>query len=107
MTKRRLKLTHPGDILLEEFMRPVGLSAFGLAKSLHVALRRVNEIVRDKRAISPEIVILLSAYFGTSEGHWINLQTHYDLSVAWSKVARHAARIVPHPHDANGRLRRI
>ena len=55
-------------------MEPVGLSAYALAKALDVPLPRVNDIVREKRSISPEMAVLLSAYFGTSDGYWINLQ---------------------------------
>ena len=82
MATRKIKLTHPGKILREEFMEPVGLSAYALAKALDVPLPRVNDIVREKRSISPEMAVLLSAYFGTSDGYWINLQGHFDLEVA-------------------------
>ena len=104
MAARKLKLTHPGKILRKEFMEHVGLSAYALAKSLDVPLPRVNDIVREKRAISPEMAVLLSAYFGTTDGYWINLQAHYDLEMARDRVGKHAARIQPHPHDANGAL---
>src|SRR5579871_5801621 len=69
MAARKIKLTHPGKILREEFMEPVGLSAYALAKALGVPLPRVNDIVRQKRSISPEMAVLLSAYFGTSDGY--------------------------------------
>jgi antitoxin HigA-1 len=101
---KKLKLAHPGKILREEFMEPVGLSAYALAKSLGVPLPRVNDIVRERRAVSPEMAILLSAYFGTSDGYWINLQAHYDLEKAKERMRRHAARIVPHPRDKTGAL---
>ena len=104
---KKLKLAHPGCILREEFMEPVGLSAYALAKSLDVPLPRVNDIVREKRAVSPEMAVLLSAYFGTTDGYWINLQAHYDLEMAKEKVGKHAARIAPHPHDKNGALQRM
>jgi len=105
MAARKLKLAHPGKILREEFIEPVGLSAYALAKALDVPLPRVNDIVREKRAISPEMAVLLSAYFGTSDGYWINLQAHYDLEMAKERVRKHAARIHPHPLDASGALR--
>jgi addiction module HigA family antidote len=79
MAARKIKLAHPGKILREEFMEPVSLSAYALAKALSVPLPRVNDIVREKRSISPEMAVLLSAYFGTSDGYWINLQAHFDL----------------------------
>lgn len=96
MAVRKIKLAHPGEILREEFMEPVGLSAYALAKALGVPLPRVNDIVREKRSISPEMAVLLSAYFGTSDGYWINLQAHFDLEIAKDKVGEHAARINPH-----------
>jgi addiction module HigA family antidote len=105
MATRKIKLTHPGAILREEFMEPVGLTAYALAKALGVPLPRVNDIVREKRSISPEMAVLLAAYFGTSDGYWINLQAHFDLEAARDKIGRHAARITPHPHRADGSLR--
>jgi addiction module HigA family antidote len=93
---KKLKLTHPGNILREEFMEPLGLSAYALAKSLDVPRPRVNDIVRETRAVSPEMAVLLSAYFGTSDGYWINLQAHYDLEMAKDRVGKKAARIAPH-----------
>ena len=104
MAAKKLKLTHPGKVLREEFMEPVGITAYALAKALHVPLPRVNDIVREKRSISPEMAVLLSTYFGTSDSYWINLQGHYDLVVAKDRVAKQAARIQPHPHDENGAL---
>ncbi len=107
MAARKIKLAHPGKILREEFMEPVGLSAYALAKALGVPLPRVNDIVREKRSISPEMAVLLSAYFGTSDGYWINLQAHFDLEMAKDKVGKQAARITPHPHDSDGTLQAI
>src|SRR5215468_1014511 len=107
MAARKIKLAHPGKILRQGFMEPVGLSAYALAKALRVPLPRVNDIVREKRAISPEMAVLLSAYFGTSDGYWINLQSHYDLELAKARVAKHVALIHPHPHDENGALQPV
>jgi addiction module HigA family antidote len=107
MAAKKLKLTHPGKILREEFMESVGLSAYALAKALDVPLPRVNDIVREKRGISPEMTVLLSAYFGTSDGYWINLQSHYDLEIAKDRVAKQVARIQSHPHDPSGALQPI
>ena len=104
---KKLRLAHPGKILREEFMESVGLSAYALAKSLDVPLPRVNDIVREKRAISPEMAVLLSAYFGTTDGYWINLQAHYDLELAKDRVGKQASRIAPHPHDKNGSLQPV
>src|SRR5215813_4121526 len=107
MAPKKLKLAHPGKILREEFMEPVGLSAYALAKALGVPLPRVNDIVPEKRAISPEMAVLLSKYFGTSDGYWINLQSHFDLEIAKDRVGKQAARIRPHPHDESGALQPI
>jgi antitoxin HigA-1 len=107
MAARKIKLAHPGTILREEFMEPVGLSAYALAKALGVPLPRVNDIVREKRSISPEMAVLLSAYFGTSDSYWINLQSHFDLEMAKDKVAKQASRISPHPHSADGTLQPV
>jgi addiction module HigA family antidote len=107
MATRKIKHTHPGKILREEFMEPIGLTAYGLAKGLGVTLPRVNDIAREKRSISPEMAVLLSAYFGTSDSYWINLQAHFDLEVAKDRVGKQAARISPHPHSADGTLQPV
>jgi antitoxin HigA-1 len=107
MATKKIKLAHPGRILREEFMEPVGLSAYAVAKALGVPLPRVNDIVREKRAISPEMAVLLSAYFGTTDGYWINLQAHFDLEMAKDRVAKQASQIRPHPHDERGALQAI
>ena len=71
---------HPGEILLEEFLRPLGLSQTTLARHLGIALVRVNEIVKGKRGVSAETAWLLAQAFGTTPQFWINLQTNYDLA---------------------------
>lgn len=102
MAARKLKLTHPGKILREQFMKPIGLSAYALAKALDVSPSRVNDIARAKRRISPEMAVLLSVYFGTSDSYWTNLQGHYDLEIAKDRVRKHTARITPRPHKQRG-----
>lgn len=77
----RLPPIHPGEILAEEFLSPLGISQYRLAKDISVPPRRINEIVLGKRAITVGTALRLSRYFGTSERFWINLQTHYDLEV--------------------------
>jgi antitoxin HigA-1 len=72
---------HPGEILLEEFLEPMGISQYRLAKDINVPPRRINEIVLGKRAITPDTALRLSRYFGLSERFWINLQTRYDIEV--------------------------
>jgi addiction module HigA family antidote len=99
-------VTGGGEGVVEAY-KPAGLSAYALAKALGVPLPRVNDIVREKRSISPEMAVLLSAYFGSSDGYWINLQAHFDLEMAKDKVGKHAARISPHPRGADGSLQRV
>jgi addiction module HigA family antidote len=73
---------HPGDILKTEFMEPLGLSCYRLAKDLHVSAPRVNDLVRGKRSITADTAMRLSAYFGNSAQFWLNLQNKYDMWVA-------------------------
>jgi addiction module HigA family antidote len=72
---------HPGEILLEEFLKPMGLSQYALAKDINVPARRINEIVHGDRSISADTALRLSRYFGMSENFWMNLQTRYDLEI--------------------------
>ena len=71
--------THPGEVLLEEFLKPLGVSQVALAEHLDVPVQRINELVRGKRGVTPETAWLLSGALGTSPEFWINLQTNYDL----------------------------
>jgi addiction module HigA family antidote len=73
--------THPGEILLEEFLIPMGLTQVKLAEHIGVPVQRINEIVRGKRGITPETAWLLSQAFGTTPQLWMNLQTNYDLAM--------------------------
>jgi addiction module HigA family antidote len=73
---------HPGDILKTEFMEPLGLSSYRLAKELHVSAPRVNDLVRGKRSITAETAMRLSVYFGNSPQFWLGLQMDYDLWIA-------------------------
>lgn len=86
MNEERLAPIHPGEILLEEFLKPLGISQYRLAKDNNVPARRINEIVLGKRAISPDTALRLSRYFGLSERFWINLQTRYDLEKEKDKL---------------------
>jgi addiction module HigA family antidote len=89
--------THPGEVLLEEFMRPLGLSANALARELHVPPNRITAIVgADARAITPDTALRLSRYFGTTPEFWMNLQAAHDLSRARAETAeRIAAEVRP------------
>ena len=81
MSREKLPPIHPGEILLEEFLEPMGISQYRLAKDISVPPRRINEIVHGKRAITPNRALRLSRYFGLSERFWMNLQARYDLEV--------------------------
>jgi antitoxin HigA-1 len=81
MSRRQLSPIHPGEILQEEFLRPLGISQYRVAKDTSVSSRRINEIVRGTRAISADTALRLSRYFGTSERFWMNLQVRYDLEL--------------------------
>ena len=76
---KKLKPIHPGEILREEFLKPMGISQYRLAKSISVPPRRINEIVQGKRAVSVNTALRLSLFFGLSERFWINLQSWYDV----------------------------
>ena len=79
--RKTLAPIHPGEILLEEFLKPMNISQYKLAKNISVPARRINEIVHGTRAISPDTALRLSRYFGLSERFWINMQTRYDLEM--------------------------
>ena len=81
MPKDKFDPIHPGEILLEEFMGPFGLSQYRVAKDISVHPRRINEIVHGKRSMTADTALRLSRYFGTSERFWLNLQARYDLEV--------------------------
>jgi addiction module HigA family antidote len=81
MPARKIPPIHPGEILLEEYLKPLGLSQYRLAKEITVPARRVNEIVHGKRAITADTALRLARFFGTSDRFWLNLQTRYDLEV--------------------------
>ncbi len=82
MKKNLLPLTSPGEILNEEFLSPLGVSQYRLAKDIHVPSRRINEIVRGQRSITPDTALRLGKYFGVSAQFWLNLQARYDLQTA-------------------------
>jgi antitoxin HigA-1 len=94
MSRRKLPPIHPGEILREEFLVPLGLSQYRLAKDTSVPPRRTNEIVRGTRAISADTALRLARYFGTSERFWVNLQAHYDLEVEKDRLGDRLSREV-------------
>jgi addiction module HigA family antidote len=81
MPSKKLAPVHPGEILLEEFLVPMELSQYRLAKDISVSPRRINEIVHGQRSISANTALRLSRYFSTSERFWLSLQTGYDLEI--------------------------
>jgi addiction module HigA family antidote len=86
---------HPGEILLEEFLGPLGVSQYRLAKAVSVPARRINEIVHGQRRISADTALRLARYFGTSERFWINLQARYDLEVEKDRLGEALDDIQP------------
>lgn len=89
-----MKPTHPGEILLEEFLSPLGISQCRLAKDTSVPSRRINEIVRGERAISANTALRLARYFGTSERFWLNLQARYEIEVEKDRLGDRLERKV-------------
>jgi addiction module HigA family antidote len=83
---KRLQPVHPGEILLEEFLTPMGVSQYRLAKEIRVSPRRINEIVHGKRAVSAGTALRLARYFGTTERFWLNLQAQYELDVERDRI---------------------
>ena len=96
MAKTRLPPIHPGEILLDEFLEPLGISQYRLAKDVSVPARRINEIVHGKRGISADTALRLSRCFGMSDRFWLNLQTRYDLEIELDRLgARLDDEVVP------------
>jgi addiction module HigA family antidote len=85
---------HPGEVLLEEFLTPMGISQNGLARDLGVPPRRINEIVHGQRAVTADTALRLARYFGTSEGFWMGLQADYDLEEARKRLGERLERDV-------------
>ena len=88
MSIRELDPVTPGEILLEEFLKPLNISQYRLAKDINVDPRRINEIVHGKRSISVDTAIRLGHYFGMSPQFWLNLQSHYDLEMVTSDISK-------------------
>jgi addiction module HigA family antidote len=93
-TKRRLPPVHPGEVLLEEFLLPLGLTQYRLAKGLSVPPRRIDEIVHGTRAVTADTALRLARFFGTSERFWLNLQTAYDLELERDRLGGRLEREV-------------
>src|SRR5438876_6343162 len=91
---RKLSPVHPGEILLEEFLNPLGLSQSRLAKDTTIPPRRINEIVRGRRSITADTALRLARYFRTTERFWLNLQAYYDLEVEKERLGDRLEREV-------------
>ncbi len=91
---RKLPPVHPGEVLLEEFLKPMGISQYQLAKDISVPPRRINEIVLGKRAVTADTALRLSRHLGTSERFWLNLQARYDLETEKDRLGRRLTREV-------------
>ena len=87
MKNKKLPPIHPGVILIEEFLKPMGISQYRLAKNISVPPRRINEIVHGKRSISADTALRLGRFFGISPQFWLNLQTRFDLEVTEDLLA--------------------
>ena len=94
MPQQKLSPVHPGEILLEEFLRPLSLSQYRVAKDMSVPARRINQIVRGTRAVTADTALRLARYFGTSERFWLNLQSRYDLEVEKDRLGKRLEREV-------------
>jgi addiction module HigA family antidote len=85
---KTLPPVHPGEVLLEDFMKPAGLSQYRVAKDIGVSPLRISQIIRGKRSVTAETALRLARYFGTSPAVWLRLQARYDLEVAESQIAK-------------------
>ena len=90
--KNGMRAIHPGEILREEYLVPLGVSAHALSQALHVPPARINEIVREKRGVTPNTALRLTRFFGGDAQSWMNLQTAYDLKLAEKAAAKLIAR---------------
>lgn len=92
---RKVPFPHPGEILFEEFLKPMGITQYRLAKEIGVPQRRIGEIVAGKRSVSPDTGLRLSRFLGMSENFWIGLQLDYDAAKAKDSLAKALAKIKP------------
>ncbi len=92
---RKVPYPHPGEILLKEFLKPLGITQYRLAKEIGVSQRRIGEIVAGVRSVTADTGLRLSRFFGTSEGFWLGLQLDYDAAKAKDSLAKTLAKIKP------------
>lgn len=91
--KERVWTLHPGEILREEFLKPLHLTPYRLARELHVSVPRINDIVLEKRAISADTAVRLAKFFGTTEGFWLGMQADFDAHQARKRLQKELAGI--------------
>lgn len=94
MSKIKISPIHPGEVLMEEFLKPMGISQYRLAKDISVPARRINEIVHGDRCITADTALRLGRYFGVSPQFWLNLQSHFDLAQEEDRIGERLAREV-------------
>ena len=94
MTKKKTYSIHPGEVLAEEFLTPLGITQYRLARSTNMPARRVNEIVKGTRAVTADTALRLARFFGTTAQFWMNLQTRYDLAVSAQTLVPLLGRVV-------------
>jgi addiction module HigA family antidote len=97
---RQIPLVTPGEILAEEWLGPMNISQYALAKAIGVSARRINEIVKGQRAITADTAVRLGAYFGTDAQSWMNLQAHYDTEMAREKIGEEQLSAIRHARAA-------
>ena len=100
--KRQIPPVHPGEILMEDFLKPMGITQYKLAKSMGVPQRRIGEIIAGKRSITADTALRLARVFGTDAQSWMNLQTHYDLEVQSDKLAHKLEGVITYDQIVNG-----
>lgn len=105
MTSKKLPPIHPGEVLLEEFLNPMGITQYRLAKEIGVSQRRIGQIVAGERSISADTDLRLCRFFGLSEGYWLRGQARYDTEMAKDSMAVVLARIRPWPRPGSGERR--
>jgi addiction module HigA family antidote len=98
---RKVPYPHPGEILMEEFLKPMGITQYRVAKEIGVSQRRIGEIVAGTRGITADTGLRLSRFFGMSEGFWISLQMDYEAALAKEALTEALAKIKPWRHDEN------
>ena len=95
MTEEKMAPVHPGEILIEDFMKPLGISQYRLAKDINVPIPRINAIIKGKRGISADTALRLARYFETSEQFWMNIQLHYELECAKDALGSSLSEEIP------------